>query len=181
MAEDKQPFWSSIPGILTGIAALVTAATGLIAAFHGHSKPEDKRQTAPPAVVQPAAPAPADADANGVAGFWSGSAEGLKMGVLNLMGSGTILHGTYQRPCVSPRIFDIDAASWQGNDLVVTISQLGIDKKTHSPAPPVQFDLQLKDGKLSGTYTRLKRQVPITLTSGRQDCPAGVTEQDSGS
>jgi hypothetical protein len=39
----------------------------------------------------------------------------------------------------------------------------------------------LKDGKLSGTYTRLKRQVPITLTSGRQDCPAGVTEQDSGS
>jgi hypothetical protein len=184
MADDKQPFWSSIPGILTGIAALLTAATGLIAAFHSHSKSQANAQTTPSTITQPATPASAPqlpADPNGVAGFWSGSAEDLKMGVLNLVGSGSTLHGTFQRPCVSPRIFDIDAASWQGDTLVVTISQLGVDKKTHKPAPPVEFDLQLKTGKLSGTYTRGKHQVPITFASGKQGCPAGADEQESGS
>jgi hypothetical protein len=184
MADDQKPFWSSLPGILTGIAALLTAATGLIAAFHGHNKSQDSAQSAPPAITQPATPSPAtpsSPDVNTVTGFWSGSAESLKMAVLNLNGSGSTLHGTFQRPCVSPRIFDIDSASWEGSTLVVTVSQLGNDKKTHAPAPPVQFDLQLKDGKLAGNFIRLKRQEPITFTSGKQECPAGASEQDSGS
>ena len=34
MSEQQKSFWSSIPGILTGIAAVVTAATGLIIALN---------------------------------------------------------------------------------------------------------------------------------------------------
>ena len=37
MAEsEKQSFWTTLPGILTGIAALLTAVTGLMIAFYSH-------------------------------------------------------------------------------------------------------------------------------------------------
>ncbi len=37
MAEQKKGFWTSLPGILTGIAAVITAATGFYAAVNGNS------------------------------------------------------------------------------------------------------------------------------------------------
>jgi hypothetical protein len=41
MAEDdKKSFWGSLPGILTGLAAVMTAAGALI--YHGHSKSKPK-------------------------------------------------------------------------------------------------------------------------------------------
>ena len=41
MAPDSRPpFWSSVPGLLTGLAALITAATGAVLAFGGtHGTP----------------------------------------------------------------------------------------------------------------------------------------------
>jgi len=40
-------FWTSIPGVLTGVAALVTAVTGLYLALHQtpHPAPHDPRQS----------------------------------------------------------------------------------------------------------------------------------------
>jgi hypothetical protein len=37
--EKKQNFWTTMPGILTGLAALLTAATGLWVAIGPHNKP----------------------------------------------------------------------------------------------------------------------------------------------
>jgi hypothetical protein len=93
------------------------------------------------------------------------------MAVLNLDAK------TFQRPCVSDRLFDIDSAVWQGSTLTVIISRLG-EGKHHEPAAPVEFDLTQKDGKLTGTYVQAKKHSPITLTPGKQGCPAGATEKD---
>lgn len=38
MAEQSQGFWSTLPGILTGIAAVITAATGLYIAISNNNK-----------------------------------------------------------------------------------------------------------------------------------------------
>jgi len=49
--ESRGAFWTSLPGILTGAAALVTAISGL-AIWHNKSAPEAKPE--PAAIVQPA-------------------------------------------------------------------------------------------------------------------------------
>jgi len=51
MAEDdKKSFWSSLPGILTGLAALLAAAGGLI--YHSQSKPKSKPKREPEVIQQ---------------------------------------------------------------------------------------------------------------------------------
>jgi hypothetical protein len=57
--EKKQSFWTTMPGILTGLAALLTAATGLWVAIGPHDKPaEDEHPTAvtAPTPLQSSAP-----------------------------------------------------------------------------------------------------------------------------
>jgi hypothetical protein len=49
--EKKQSFWTTMPGILTGLAALLTAATGLWVAIGPHDKPGADEH--PPAVSAP--------------------------------------------------------------------------------------------------------------------------------
>ena len=188
MADDQKGFWTSIPGILTGLAALIAAATGLIAAFHTHNGGSTGNNSTP-AVVTPAAvpagntPGPATASGSTVSytGFWSGSADNLKMAVLNLQGSGSaLIGGTFQRPCVGEALYAIDSAVLQGDALTITISQLNKTGKDKHPAPPIVFDLKAQAGKLTGTYLQGKRHEAITFTPGKQDCPAGVKETDSG-
>ena len=50
--QSRGAFWTSLPGVLTGAAALVTAISGL-AIWHNKSAPEPKPEPAP--IVQPAA------------------------------------------------------------------------------------------------------------------------------
>lgn len=38
MSDQKQGFWSSLPGILTGLATVITAVTGLFIAINGDSE-----------------------------------------------------------------------------------------------------------------------------------------------
>jgi hypothetical protein len=43
-AQNKPSFWATLPGILTGVAALITAVGGLLVAVHYHglnAKPQD--------------------------------------------------------------------------------------------------------------------------------------------
>ncbi len=58
MTDKPQSFWSSMQGILTGIAAVITALTGLYLAVNGNSATQPS--TTPPLVVT--APVPADPD-----------------------------------------------------------------------------------------------------------------------
>lgn len=58
--EKKQSFWTTMPGILTGMAALLTAATGLWVAIAPHDKPRsDGRSAAVSAPMQASAPSSA--------------------------------------------------------------------------------------------------------------------------
>lgn len=59
MAEEQKSFWTSMPGILTGLATVVTAITGLYLAISGDSRPAQDGQV--PAV--PTVPAPGKPDA----------------------------------------------------------------------------------------------------------------------
>jgi hypothetical protein len=192
MADDQKGFWTSIPGILTGLATLIAATTGLIAAFHTHNSGSAGNNSTPAVVTQPATPtgntpaagqnsASQNSASPGLAGFWSGSADNLKMAVLNLQGSGSALTGgTFQRPCVGEALFAIDSAVLQGDALTITISQLNKTGKDKHPAPPIVFDLKAQGGKLTGTYLQGKRRETITFTPGKQDCPAGAQGTDSG-
>ena len=45
MSEQQQGFWSSIPGILTGLAAVITAVAGLIVAMTGGAPETIKNMT----------------------------------------------------------------------------------------------------------------------------------------
>lgn len=54
MAEDKQSFITSLPGILTGLAAVLAAAGGLI--YHNRSKPAPKPKRAEKQISEPAKP-----------------------------------------------------------------------------------------------------------------------------
>jgi hypothetical protein len=55
MTEDAKPpsFWQTIPGCLTGVAAILTALTGLIVAIHQISKLNDDTNKPPHGVVTP--------------------------------------------------------------------------------------------------------------------------------
>jgi hypothetical protein len=48
---DRGPFWTSLPGILTGAAALITAVSGL--AIWQHNKPSPTPGSTPASIVQP--------------------------------------------------------------------------------------------------------------------------------
>ena len=50
MADENKNFWMSLPGILTGIAAVLTALTGLFLALSGNGPPETRN---PPSVTLP--------------------------------------------------------------------------------------------------------------------------------
>jgi len=52
MSEDAKNFWTSLPGILTGLAAVVTSVTGLFLAINGGLKPAEEK--APVAAIGPA-------------------------------------------------------------------------------------------------------------------------------
>ena len=73
MADDSRPRWQSLAALLTGIAAVVTAVTGLVALRRD-------APTTPPAVVARAAPPPPSADARppaapaSLAGQWEDDA-----------------------------------------------------------------------------------------------------------
>jgi len=56
--EKKQNFWTTIPGILTGLAALLTAATGLWVAIGPHDKPaaDEHPAVSTPTPLQSSAP-----------------------------------------------------------------------------------------------------------------------------
>jgi uncharacterized protein YgiM (DUF1202 family) len=59
--EPKSHFWSSLPGVLTGLAALLTAGSGLYIATRPPQVAAPVASAAPPASVdpvRPAAPAP---------------------------------------------------------------------------------------------------------------------------
>jgi len=55
MSDDRPSapgWWQTLPGILTGVAALITAVTGLVVAFnHTRSRAEDIRPASPPGSV----------------------------------------------------------------------------------------------------------------------------------
>jgi hypothetical protein len=53
--ENKQSFWTTIPGILTGLAAVLTAGTGLFLALnHPHDAASQSDHSAPPVASSPA-------------------------------------------------------------------------------------------------------------------------------
>lgn len=60
MPEEEKNFWKTLPGIITGIAALVTAATGLLIAFNqtGWFKKTEPQTQQVSAVVKPTESAP---------------------------------------------------------------------------------------------------------------------------
>lgn len=63
-SEAKQSFWSTIPGILTGVAALLTAVTGLFLAFnHQQSSTSSNEHPTPTAISSPAAGTPLTSNA----------------------------------------------------------------------------------------------------------------------
>lgn len=54
MAEEQKGFWTSIPGILTGLATVLTAITGLYMAMSGDARHGQDDQVLPaPAVSKP--------------------------------------------------------------------------------------------------------------------------------
>jgi len=58
MAEGKPGFWSTLPGILTGAAALIASMTGLFAVFNrAPTTPPPANAPAPAALAEPPAPA----------------------------------------------------------------------------------------------------------------------------
>ena len=60
MADGKPGFWSTLPGILTGLAALIASMTGLFAVFNrAPSAPPVQPASAPPASAAQSAAAPA--------------------------------------------------------------------------------------------------------------------------
>ena len=58
MADSKPGFWSTLPGILTGAAALIASMTGLFAVFNrAPSTPPPASAPVPAALAEPPAPA----------------------------------------------------------------------------------------------------------------------------
>lgn len=65
MAERGSGFWSTLPGILTGIAAVITASTGFYLAFvrqPGGASPTSAATSPPAALAEPAPLRPGDAE-----------------------------------------------------------------------------------------------------------------------
>lgn len=57
MSHDKRSFWSTLPGILTGVAAIITAVAALYVALSRDAiKPSTPENTIAPAPTEPASP-----------------------------------------------------------------------------------------------------------------------------
>lgn len=52
----KASFWTTLPGVLTGVAAILTALTGLYLAFADHDKSPGSDDAEEPAVTEPSNP-----------------------------------------------------------------------------------------------------------------------------
>jgi hypothetical protein len=50
--ENKKSFWTSLPGILTGVAAVIAAVGGILAAYN-HVAPPPSPPTSPPSPSNP--------------------------------------------------------------------------------------------------------------------------------
>ncbi len=73
---DRQNFWTTVPGILTGIAAVLTAVTGLVIGLRSGTADtarEPSSQTTPAAPSGEASPAPSAGEGSGPAGSQSGT------------------------------------------------------------------------------------------------------------
>ena len=76
-------WWQTLPGILTGLAAIITAATGLIVAFNRTGNRSDEVKPAPLSVSSGTAPgSPAESRTAGPAGG-AGRAQPLALPALN--------------------------------------------------------------------------------------------------
>jgi hypothetical protein len=76
-------WWQTLPGILTGLAAIITAVTGLIVAFNRTGNRSDEVKPAPLSVSSGAAPgSPAESRTAGPAGG-AGRAQPLALPALN--------------------------------------------------------------------------------------------------
>lgn len=71
MAEETKHFWASMPGILTGVAAVITAVTTLVVTLTGKEAPPavpvTPAGTAPVVHAQPSAPGPVSAAERAIA------------------------------------------------------------------------------------------------------------------
>ena len=59
MADEQKHFWTSIPGILTGVATVLSAFTGLYIAVSGRGPSRPDQPAAPVVVAPPEKPVPA--------------------------------------------------------------------------------------------------------------------------
>jgi hypothetical protein len=59
-AESKPSWWQTAPGMLTAIAAIITATAGLIATLHQTGLLPSATNSSPPDVTETAAPSPSD-------------------------------------------------------------------------------------------------------------------------
>jgi hypothetical protein len=55
-SNQQRPFWTSLPGVLTGVAGVLGAITGLIALFHKDEGITDPQTRPKPAAEQPSVP-----------------------------------------------------------------------------------------------------------------------------
>lgn len=60
--DNKKPFWTSLPGILTGIATVIVAVGGILAAYN-HITPSPPTSTSP-SPPPPASPAPSSSSSS---------------------------------------------------------------------------------------------------------------------
>jgi hypothetical protein len=182
MADDQKSFWSSIPGILTGLAALITAAAGLLAAFsHFHSGPSSA--PAPSTVSAPASTAPASTSApastaaagstalpTSIVGSWSGVPNGSRwLALLNIAQASSGFSGTFEDPCHFAGSRPIDVITPEGNGYALTISKLG-KHPNGEPFAPIIFNLQLQNGTLLGTYNQGEHHSNVIFSPGRRPC-----------
>ena len=54
--ENKKSFWTSLPGILTGVAAVIVAITGIVAAYNHSTPPPAPTAPSPPSSLPNTAP-----------------------------------------------------------------------------------------------------------------------------
>lgn len=74
MTKDHKPFWSSVPGILTGVAAIITAVTGAIVALGPPEAGNESETSSPPATADSAVSQPPVVDYSRRTGYYIGSA-----------------------------------------------------------------------------------------------------------
>ncbi len=179
--KDGGSFWTSIPGILTGTAALVTAITALYVALHPaptvqSANPVASQTTAQPAqnTPQPQAATPKKPLAlhpvndnpagRAIAGDWYGLPDQTPLlMVLRIQGSNSNLSATFQSPCQMPTRFPVDSITLNGNTLRFLVSFQG--------GVPLHFEGTVTDNKIEGREWQEGVQTsPVTLTRNVLAC-----------